>query len=134
MSHKILIVDDAPDWRATLAGLIQDVHPELKVITASSMDEAKDQLAQQDFALAIIDVRLDESDEKNTEGLDLMEFISTHYARTQSLVVTGYANLETVRRAMHPSESGTRSAADYIEKDKIHNELLPRISAILEKQ
>jgi len=134
MSDTILIVDDAPDWRATLAGLIQDVHPELRVITASSMDEAKEQLGQQDFALAIIDVRLDESDEKNTDGLDLMEFISAHHAGTPCLVVTGYANLETVRRAMHPSASGTRPAVDYIEKDKIHNELLPRIASILETQ
>jgi DNA-binding NtrC family response regulator len=134
MSHTILVVDDAPDWRTILAGLIHDVHPEIQVITAASLDEAKALLAQHTFDLAIIDIRLDESDEENAEGLDLMEFICAHYPRTPSLVVTGYANLDTVRRAMHPDRSGARLAVDYIEKDKIHSELLPRLSAIVGKR
>ena len=131
MSHTILVVDDAPDWRAILAGLIHDVHPGIEVVTAASLDEAKALLVQHDFDLAIIDIRLDESDEDNTEGLDLLEFICAHYPRTLSLVITSYASLDTVRRAMHPDQSGTRRAVDYIEKDKIHFELLQQLSAIL---
>jgi DNA-binding NtrC family response regulator len=132
MSQTVLIVDDAPDWRTMLAGLIADVHPNFQVLTASSIGEAKTRLAQQDIELAIIDIRLDDSDEDNTEGLDLMEFIRKRYAQTEILIVTGYANLETVKRAMRPNKAGIRSAVDYIEKDKLHSELLPRLSAILE--
>ncbi len=131
MSNTILIVDDAPDWRAMLAGLIEDIYPDFRVLTAASIDEAKTRLAQHNCELAIIDIRLDESDENNTEGLELLEFSHTHYPQTQALIITSYANLKTVKQAMQPDKSGTRLAIDYIEKDKIQSELLPRISAIL---
>lgn len=133
MSHTILIVDDASDWRGTLAGLIQDVYPKFKVVTAASMEEARAQLAAYDFDLAIVDIRLDDSDEGNTDGLLLAEFIRAHYPQTQAMIITGYANLDTVRRAMHPDQAGLRLAVDYVEKDKIQIELLPRLAALLEK-
>lgn len=133
MSQTILIVDDAPDWREMLAGLIKDVFPELQVVTASSVDEAKTHLNGYPIALAILDIRLDESDEKNIEGLDLAEFIHGHYPETQALIITGYASLETVKRAMHPNKSGLRLAVDYVEKDKLTSELLPLVASILDK-
>ena len=133
MSRSILVVDDAPDWREMLAGFIEDVYPKFKITTAPSMNEAKKHLTQQDFDLAIIDIRLDDSDEGNTEGLDLMEFIRKNYTKVQVLIVTGFANLETVKRAMRPDENGVRQATDYIEKDQIHAELLSKLSAIFEK-
>ncbi len=131
MSHTILVVDDVSDWRDMLAGLIEDVYPKFKVVTASSIDEAKNQLTQHNFDLAILDVRLDESDESNTEGLVLMEFIRGHYTQLPVLIITGYPNLDTVRQAMRPGESGIRPAVDYLEKAKLNIELLPRISEIL---
>ncbi len=134
MSHTILIVDDAPDWRAMLAGLVQDVFPAVQVVTAASMDEAKTQLTQDEFKLAIIDIRLDESDEGNIDGLTLAEFIRIHYPQTQALIITGYANLETVKQAMQPDQTGFRLVVDYVEKDKLNAELLPRISTILGTQ
>ncbi|MEW5958144.1 MAG: response regulator [Chloroflexota bacterium] len=131
MSPIILIVDDAPDWRAMLAGLIGDVLPQIQVLTAASMEEARRQLTQHPIRLAIIDIRLDESDEDNIDGLTLAEFIRAHYPQTQALIITGYANLETVKRAMQPDETGARLVADYIQKENLHNELLPRLSAVL---
>jgi DNA-binding NtrC family response regulator len=133
MSPKILIVDDAPDWREILAGLIVDFYPAYTVITAASIDEAKNKLALENFNLAILDIRLDDSDEGNTEGLLLTEFIHAHHPQTQVLIITGYGNLDTVERAMQPNEAGVRLAVDYIEKDKIHTELLSRISMLLDK-
>ena len=80
MTHTILIVDDAPDWRDMLAGLIGDVFSEIEIITAASMGEAKSCLDQHNFKLAIIDLRLDDSDEENVDGLELAEFIHTQKA------------------------------------------------------
>jgi DNA-binding NtrC family response regulator len=133
MTHTILIVDDAPDWRNMLAGLIGDVFSEIEIITASSMDEAKSCLDQHNFKLAIIDLRLDDSDEENVDGLELAEFIHTHYEQTQVLILTGYPSIETVKRAMQPDETGIRLAVDYIVKDNMNEELLTRISTILEE-
>ena len=134
MPRTILIVDDAPDWRDMLAGLIQEVFPEIEVVTASSLDEAKTALTRNDFQLAIIDIRLDDSDEANIDGLVLADFMRKQYPQTQALIITGYADLETVKRAMQPDVNGLRLAADYVEKNKLSAELLPRISAILGKR
>jgi DNA-binding NtrC family response regulator len=134
MSHTILIVDDAPDWRDMLAGLIAEVFPKIQVVTAASMDEAETCLAEHNFKLAIIDIRLDDSDEGNIDGLTLAEFIRAHYSQTKPLIITGYPNLETVKRAMQPDKTGARLAIDYVEKDKLNTELLPRLSAILKEQ
>ncbi len=131
MLRKILIVDDALDWRDILAGLIGDFYPDYTVVTAGSIEEAKNKLAQATFDLAILDIRLDDSDEGNTEGLSLMEYIRQHHAHTPVFIITGYGNLETVERAMRPNEAGVRLAVDYIEKDKVHTDLLPRVSALL---
>ncbi len=131
MSPTILIVDDASDWREMLAGLIGDVFAEIRVVTAASIDEAKTHLAKNNIELAIIDIRLDESDEGNIDGITLAEFIRANYTQTQALIITGYANLETVKRAMQPDEMGSRLVIDYVQKDKLNTELLPRISAAL---
>jgi CheY-like chemotaxis protein len=88
-------------------------------------------LVQYRFDLAIIDIRLNESDKHNTEGLDLMEFIRSRYDQTQILIITSYPNLETVKKAMRPTHSGLAPAVDYLQKEKFNEELLPRISAIL---
>lgn len=133
MSHTILLVDDVQDWREMLSGLIRDVYTDIQVLTAASIDEAKTQLAQHNFDLAIVDIRLDESDENNTEGLELTTFIHKHHPHTQTLIITSYANLNTVRQAMQPNKAGIRLAKDYIEKDKLHTDLLPRIAAMLEE-
>ena len=134
MSHTVLIVDDAPDWRDQLAGLIGDVFPDIQVVLASSIEEAKTCVSKNSFELAIIDIRLDDSDEDNIDGLVLADFIRKHYAQTQTLIITGYANLETVKQAMQPDETGFRLVSDYVQKDSIAAELLPRLSAILGKQ
>jgi DNA-binding NtrC family response regulator len=133
MSPTILIVDDASDWREMLAGLIGDVLPDIRVVTAASIDEAKTHLARNNVQLAIIDIRLDESDEGNIEGITLAEFIYANYPHTQALIITGYASLETVKRTMQPDDIGHRLVVDYVQKDKLNTELLPRITAALGK-
>ena len=36
--HKVLVVDDLPDWRTTLSGLLEDARYDVQV--AGSLDEA----------------------------------------------------------------------------------------------
>jgi CheY-like chemotaxis protein len=60
-----------------------------------------------------------------------MEFIRSRYDQTQVLIITSYPNLETVKKALRPTQSGLSPAVDYLQKDKFTEELLPRISAIL---
>ena len=131
MSNMILIVDDVLDWCAMLGGLITDVYPSAEVITATSLEEAKHSLARHCYALAIIDIRMDDSDEHNEDGLVLMDLIHTQCNHTSVIIVTGYGSMETVKRSMLPDVSGMRPAVDYIEKSAVHHELIRRVGEIL---
>ncbi|MBI1881080.1 MAG: response regulator, partial [Chloroflexi bacterium] len=54
---RILVVDDLPDWRKTLSGILLDEGYEVQ--TASSREESLRLLTAGRFHLAILDVRLD---------------------------------------------------------------------------
>lgn len=133
MADTVLVVDDGPDWRNMLAGLLKDVYPKIEVLTAASVKEAVAHLTNHHCILAVIDIRLDESDEKNVDGLKLLEQIKTDFPTTQALIITGYSSLETVEKALQPNEAGVRLAIDYVEKAQIQTDLLPRISQILDQ-
>ena len=113
--HKILVVDDLPDWRTTLGGVLEDAHYDVQV-AASSM-EALDLLKEIAFDLAVIDVRLDERDEDNTEGLSLAATIKERWPNVKSVIITGYGTQGVVQEAMRPDEQGQRLVADYIPKE-----------------
>ena len=112
--HKILVVDDLPDWRATLGGLLEDAGYDVQV--AESFPAALKLLETSHFDLAVLDMRLDETDESNTEGLDLATKINQHWPATRVVVITGYGTPDTMRRAMEPDAEGRRLVANYIPK------------------
>lgn len=132
MTPSILIVEDSNDWRTMIAGLIQDRYPSVAVVMASSLSEARDHLLQQHFDLAVLDIRLDERDERNIEGLVLMDEISHSYSSTDILIVTAYQDTETVQHAMQSDASGRRKAVDYIPKASLHEILPKRVQYLIE--
>jgi ATP-dependent Lon protease len=113
-SSRILVVDDLPDWRETLKGLLSDNGYVVEV--AQSRSDAVTQLESQSFSLALVDVRLDEPDEGNTEGLDLAEEIRRRWPSTKIIIITGYGTQERLSRAMAPDAQGRKLADDYIPK------------------
>jgi|YNPNPStandDraft_1061719.scaffolds.fasta_scaffold11615_4 DNA-binding NtrC family response regulator len=118
--QKILVVDDLPDWRATLSGLLADEGYEVYV--ADSSDSALNLIsAHHGFDLALIDMRLDESDEENTEGLDLAAKIKQRWPATKVLIITGYGTSEAIKRAMEPDSQGRRLVENFIPKTETEN-------------
>jgi len=118
--QKILVVDDLPDWRATLSGLLADEGYEVHV--ADSSDSALNLIsAHHGFDLALIDMRLDESDEENTEGLDLAAKIKQRWPATKVLIITGYGTSEAIKRAMEPDSQGRRLVENFIPKTETEN-------------
>jgi DNA-binding NtrC family response regulator len=111
---KILVVDDLPDWRMTLSGLLVEEGYEARA--AGSVAEAIKLLEANHFDLALLDVRLDESDENNTEGLDLAAEIKRRWPEVKTVIITGYGTPDTARRAMEPDKHGKRLVQDFIEK------------------
>ncbi len=67
--YKILIVDDEPDVRATMRGVLHDAGYEVQ--TASTPAEAFDLFIQHEFNFALIDVRLFGLGEDDNSGLTL---------------------------------------------------------------
>ncbi len=66
---RILLVDDNKDWREQLGGLLRENGYE--VVTAKSKEEAIHRFTSEQYNLAIIDMRLDEADKNNREGVAL---------------------------------------------------------------
>jgi CheY-like chemotaxis protein len=90
---RILLVDDTDDWRKQLGGLLQDKGYE--VVTAASKEEAIHHIrADSPFNLAIIDMRLDEEDEENREGVNLGFWLRNNGYNLPIIIISAYA--------MHP--------------------------------
>jgi CheY-like chemotaxis protein len=112
--HRILVVDDLPDWCATLSGLLVDEGYEVQV--ADSSAKAVRLLQTGQFDLAVLDVRLDETDEDNTEGLDLAAQIKRRWPAVKVIVITGVGTQDTMERAMGSDSPGESLVEDYLPK------------------
>ncbi|MBN1922055.1 MAG: CHAT domain-containing protein [Anaerolineae bacterium] len=112
--HRVLVVDDLADWRQTLSGLLHDEG--FSVTTAANQEEALAALAAQRFDVAVLDVRLDETDERNRDGLYLMHIIRKQSPYTSIIILTGYADKDMVREALQPDEKGHSPAFGFLEK------------------
>lgn len=121
---KILVIDDLDDWRGMVGGLLADAG--FVVSTAANAPEALNLLGQQPYHVAIVDMRLDESDEKNKAGLRLAEDMRTRQPELAIIMLTGYADIPSVKYALQPREDGRSVAFDFLEKNEF-NKLLPTI-------
>jgi len=68
---KLLIIDDQQQYLDSLTVYLKK---KFDVITANSYTEALDKL-KLETDIALIDIRLDEKDEKNIDGLKILEWI-----------------------------------------------------------
>jgi CheY-like chemotaxis protein len=115
-SGRVLVVDDLPDVRSTLSGLLSDSGYEVR--SASSRDEALLLMDTERFHVAVLDVRLDESDEDNREGLLLMHDIRRKWPSTAVIILTGYGTVDMVQDALQPNRNGTSSAFSFLQKSE----------------
>lgn len=87
---KILVLDDIEDWRKTAQGLLDDQgYITLGVVSA---EQAHKKLMEDDFVLAIIDMRLDEQEEGNKAGKDLCRQLRMEYPEIKLVMLTGYGD------------------------------------------
>jgi CheY-like chemotaxis protein len=126
--RRILVVDDIEDWRVTLSGLLLDEGYEVEV--ADSSANALALLDAHTFDLALLDVRLVESEDGNTEGLTLASKIRDIRPRVKIVFITGYDTPEMVRQAREPDANGLTLAEDLIPKHKTES-LLQVIEEVL---
>jgi CheY-like chemotaxis protein len=118
--HSVLIVEDVQDWRLTLRGLLQEAG--FVVVAVASSKEARMALQRSRYDAALLDIRLDERDENDDEGLALAEEINHSWPNVKVFITTGYANDDYIRRAMEPrSPGGKRLATNFIKKSDTKN-------------
>ncbi|MBE7552398.1 MAG: response regulator [Anaerolineales bacterium] len=126
---RILVVDDLPDWRNTLVGLLSDEGYEVR--PASSSAEALQALEAGRFHLALLDVRLDETDEDNREGLQLMRQLKTLDPTIAIIILTAYTDVKILEEALRPDpRTGHSPAVDSLQKSNINQQLIDSVQRV----
>lgn len=117
VGKRVLVVDDVEDWQKTLHGLLTDVGYE--VIAVGDRESALAAAIAGNLDLAVIDIRLDESDEDNTAGLDLAGEVKKILTSLPVVIITGYQTQDAINRALRPDKSGQTLAADFVLKTDV---------------
>jgi len=106
----VLIVEDQANWRNTLQLALRDQYI---VQSAASLSEARTILfeSRQPYHVVVVDIRLDDTDPSNQEGLTLAEEIQRRLKGiTTTIVITAYPSISSVKRAFQ------RGVFEYVEK------------------
>lgn len=94
---KILIVDDQQLYLMSLEVALRNTY---EVKTASNYNEALN-IVKTGIDIALIDIRLDESDDQNTDGLKLLEWIRKNDPSISSYVMSAYREFSYAEKALN---------------------------------
>jgi DNA-binding NtrC family response regulator len=113
MNKRILVVDDVPDWRATLH---EALNGDYQVKTVDSYEAAMGVIKERDAELVIVDLRLSPTDENNRQGMDLLKELARY--RINAIVLTGYSD-----QALQVEAEEEYQAFDFIDKSTLGRNL-----------
>lgn len=119
--EKILVVDDDPNLRKTLADILRVKGYETAV--AGTGTEAIAAAERGMFSLALIDLML-----PDIPGLEVMERIKTISPLTEAIILTGHASMDTAIKAT------SQGAFSYLLKPYQMDELLQQITHAVERK
>jgi CheY-like chemotaxis protein len=97
--ENVLIVEDEEEWRGIFSRAVNAEASRPKIKVASDRSSAEQLIEAAKFALAIVDIGLDVSDDRNVDGLHVMEKIRATGDETSILVVTGRSGQDALRIA-----------------------------------
>ncbi|MBI0535012.1 sigma-54-dependent Fis family transcriptional regulator [Roseomonas sp. KE2513] len=121
MAHDILIVDDEPDIRALIDGVLADEGYEVR--QAANSDQALAAFRQKRPNLVILDIWLQNS---RLDGLGILEAIHREEPRVPVVMISGHGTIETAVQAIQ------QGAYDFIEKPFKSDRLLLIVARALE--
>ncbi|PTY03419.1 hypothetical protein DB346_05925 [Verrucomicrobia bacterium LW23] len=91
--EKILVVDDDSDLRHTLAELLR--RQGYTVLGVSSARQAEEAIQNEQFDLMLVDLKLGDG-----SGLEFLRNAKRQFPRSQGVLMTGYATMETAVEAI----------------------------------
>ncbi len=118
---KLLLVDDDQHLLQSMGEWLNSSNYPTTI--ASNIAAAKQHLTEQNFDLALIDLRLGPED-----GFDLLTHCRTHFPNTAVILMTGYASIDTGIEAIRAG------AFDLVTKPLIDEELLMAIDRALSQR
>jgi two-component system response regulator PilR (NtrC family)/two-component system response regulator HydG len=121
MTPQILVVDDDPLIREQLQELL--AKQTYAVTAAADSTEALENLAEREFTLAVVDMKIPGSD-----GIALTREIRERWPHVDVVMVTGYGSIRGAVEAMK------HGASDYITKPFDSDEILLAINKVLERR
>ena len=121
MAHDILIVDDEPDIRALIEGILSDEGYETR--QAANSDQALAAFRQRRPSLVILDIWLQGS---KLDGLGILEALQQEAPGLPSVMISGHGTIETAVQAIQ------HGAYDFIEKPFKSDRLLLIVARALE--
>jgi two-component system response regulator AtoC len=119
--QRLLVVDDDPLIREELESLFTTEPYEVECV--ASVTDAMQRLAQREFALALVDVRIGGGD-----GIALTKDVREHWPNVDVIMITGYGSIRNAVEAMR------QGAIDYITKPFQPEELLHAVRKALERR
>lgn len=123
---KFLLLDDQRSARTVLKRLLED-RPDIEVVEAGSVDEARLRVETQDIDAMLLDIRLSDS-VTDRGGLDFLRWVRSTGRSMPAVMVTGVTELAEIRDAMR------HGAQDYVLKDELCAEMiLPIVDGIRER-
>ena len=121
MAHEVLIVDDEPDIRAQIEGILEDEGFETRV--AHNSDTALAAFRARRPSLVILDIWLQNS---RLDGLGILGEMLRDEPQVPCIMISGHGTIETAVRAIQ------QGAYDFIEKPFNSDRLLLIVSRALE--
>ena len=94
---KILIVDDLIDYLQSLTNALET---DFDIVPAASLSEAKEKL-NENIDLILSDIRLNESDLDNKDGIRLLEWSKKNFSEIPVVLMTVYRDFEIAVDALN---------------------------------
>jgi signal transduction histidine kinase len=118
---KVLVVDDEESVVVTIKAILQlDGY---NVATTTSGKQARTMVRDTEYDLVLSDLRLEDGD-----GLDVLKAVREHYPETVTIMLTGYASLESAIQALRAG------AYDYLVKPSEVEELRATVARGIERR
>ena len=92
VSDRVLVVEDDSSWQQVLAEILTDLN--LTVDILGDLESALEAIRERSHRLAVVDLSLDKTNHRNSDGLKVLDAIQRHDPACASMLLTGHATVE----------------------------------------